>query len=276
MNMTKLLYKTFLIIFIILSQAHFAIANKILHHSSNEYGPLWIFDQPDNSRCLSFVPLTDGIVQTCINLDNKDVIKFEYAKMILGTLYLNDSNKRILMIGLGGGALARTIQQILPNSRLDLVEINPAIPPIAEKYFSFKPNKNTKIFVADGFDFILNSKPETYDIIIIDAFDKYYIPDSFLTLEFVKKIKTTLSKNGVVAINTFVGSIYYETESALYKEVFGEFFNLTNSVSRIIIAKKGDLPRMAKIRKESDKWAFSFTRLGIEKDWLLNKFIKQN
>ncbi|WPY00450.1 SAM-dependent methyltransferase [Candidatus Trichorickettsia mobilis] len=251
-----------------------ATQTVILHHSSNKYGPIWVYDSADLKRCLSFVP-PGQVIQSCMMTSEPDKLIFDYAKMVLGTLYLNKNPKKILMIGLGGGSVAKALYTILPSVKLDIVEINPDIPALAKKYFAFQEDDHTRIFVEDGFDFIKNSHHNSYDIVIIDAFTKDYVPPSFLTLEFVKNVQNVLKPNGVVAVNTFKNNSYYELESKLYKEIFGDFFNLISLETRVIIAKKGELPSFAKIQKQAINWKFSFTRLDIDEEWLLDKFIKQ-
>ena len=245
-----------------------------MHHSSNKYGPIWVYDSTDLKRCLSFVP-PGQVTQSCTMTSKPDKLIFDYTKMVLGTLYLNKNPKKILMIGLGGGSIAKAFYTILPSVKLDIVEINPDIPALAKKYFAFQEDDRTRVFVEDGFDFIKNSHHNSYDIVIIDAFTKDYVPPSFLTLEFVKNVQNVLKPNGVVAVNSFKNNNYYELESKLYKEIFGDFFNLISLETRVIIAKKGELPSFAKIRKQAINWKFSFTRLDIDIDWLLDKFIKQ-
>ncbi|WP_316353959.1 spermidine synthase [Candidatus Trichorickettsia mobilis] len=251
-----------------------ATQTVILHHSSNKYGPIWVYDSADFKRCLSFVP-PGQVIQSCMMTSKPDKLIFDYAKMVLGTLYLNKNPKKILMIGLGGGSVAKALYTILPSVKLDIVEINPDIPALAKKYFAFKEDDHTQIFVEDGFDFIKNSHHNSYDIVIIDAFTKDYVPPSFLTLEFIQNVQNILKPNGVVAVNTFKNNNYYELESRLYKEIFGNFFNLISLETRVIIAKKGKLPSFAKIQKQAINWKFSFTRLDINEEWLLDKFIEQ-
>jgi len=72
-----------------------------------------------------------------------------------------------------------------------------------------------------------------------------------MTQEFLQETKQLLSTNGVLAANTFSVSDLYHYESATYKSVFGDFFNVKrkSSSNRIILASNQPLPE-AKIITE--------------------------
>jgi spermidine synthase len=65
-----------------------------------------------------------------------------------------------------------------------------------------------------------------------------------MTQEFLQEVKNLLSENGVLAANTFSVSRLYNYESATYKSVFGDFFNVknNNNSNRIILASAKPLP----------------------------------
>lgn len=243
----------------------------ILYQTSNQFGRMAVVEN-GNERCLIFG--NGNITQSCILLDVPDRLRFDYTKMILGALYLNPTPKKILMIGLGGGSLARAIKSILPQAKFEIVEINPALPRVAQKYFMFEEGKNIKVIVEDGVEFINKSKPNIYDLIILDGFGEDYIPPDFLTKEFVEKAKKSLTARGIIAVNTFVRSKFHDTENELYQGAFGSYYNLVSEGNRIILVKKDGLPNKETIEKNAEKWAFSFIFLGIDKNWLLEKFAK--
>ena len=243
---------------------------KIIHQAKNQFGPLWV-DESNNARVLSFVP-DFHVYQSIIKLDQPNIIQLDYIKFLLSSLFLNKAPEHILLLGLGGGTTAKAINTVLPYSKLDIVEINPLIPPIAEKFFLFKPNSNTEITVADGYSFVLNSVDSKYDLIILDAFDRDYIPAPFLTDRFVKNVKRILKKDGIVAVNTFVSSRISATESAIYKKGFKSFFEITNDASRVIIAKKGTLPSVSQVKEKAKGWAFNLYQVGINAQELAEKF----
>lgn len=247
---------------------------EIIHHSSNKFGPVWVH-QVGDQRFLSFAP-NSQVVQSIINLARPNLVKFDYLQFQLSSLFLKESPKDILLIGLGGGTIARAINNILPDSSLNIVEINPVIPLLAKKFFAFEPNKNTEIFVTDGYLFAQDAPSHKYDLILLDVFDKDYIPKEFLTPQFVQNIKRILKPQGVVAVNTFTDSKTYEAETKLYSDAFGDVINLSNKDegggNRVMLAMNGKLPSLSAIKMRAAKWAFSFYQLGIDSDSLIKRF----
>ena len=57
---------------------------------------------------------------------------------------------------------------------VDVVEINPAVVPIAEQFFDFDPTR-VRVTIDDGRHF-LRTRSERYDVIVLDAVDAEPVP----------------------------------------------------------------------------------------------------
>ncbi len=179
--------------------------SELSYHTENEFGSIWVYDT-NGLRCMSFLEPPAPIVQSCMSLLHPKEVLFNYVQIFLSTLFLVEDPRKILIIGLGGASLPKALNILVPNAKIHIVEINPAIPPIVEKYFEYKFNDTNRIFIEDGIEYVKNSAADRYDMVFIDAFSADYIPDGFLTSEFMNNVKRILTKNGVVAMNTFVSS----------------------------------------------------------------------
>jgi spermidine synthase len=84
---------------------------KILFHTENDFGPVWVFEM-ENKRCMSFVEPPSNILQSCMLLDNPKVSIFHYAQIFLGSLFIQEQPKRILMIGLGGATVPKSLMSV--------------------------------------------------------------------------------------------------------------------------------------------------------------------
>ncbi|MEM6338692.1 MAG: fused MFS/spermidine synthase [Pseudomonadota bacterium] len=245
---------------------------EISYHSENEYGPIWVYDSK-GLRCMSFLEPPAHIIQSCMSLSNKKAVLFDYAQMFLSTLFINEDPRKILVIGLGGATVQKALNILTPNAKIHSVEINPAIPTVVEKYFDYEFNFTNKIFVEDGIKYVKNSPHDRYDLILIDAFSIDYIPDGFLTHEFMKNVKEILTENGVVAMNTFVSSKKSDLESQLFKDTFGEYYNLKKANSRVMVAQaNGKLPEYQQIAVDSNLWLYRMAEVGINQTALLSLY----
>jgi spermidine synthase len=245
---------------------------SILYKTTNNYGSKWVFDE-DNIRCLSFLPPSkESTVQTCFSLDKPDFLIFDYTKLMLAALYIKPDPQKILFIGLGGATIPKALMKLLPNVKIDVVEIDPEVIKIAKEYFSFSATDNIKIFEQDGVDFVKKAMPETYDIVFLDGFDVNYIPPAFLTREFTDSLKKILTKTGIACVNTFVASESYQLESQLYQNSFGGIINLIGGGNRVILVSNDQFPSHVRIVWQAEKWQKNFKDVGLQKEWLLGKF----
>lgn len=259
------------VFFLSLGQTCKYVKAETIYHDANEFGSLWV-KQNGNNRYISF-SADDKAIQSLINVQQPTIIQLEYIKMMLASLLLQSNCNDILIIGLGGGTIPSALNKLLPDSKTDIVEINPLIVEVAQNFFSFKSNKNTKIHITDGYKFIEHAKLQSYDLIIVDAFGRNYIPPQFLTVQFANNLKKRLKPNGIVAVNSFVNVESYEAESNLWNNAFSNTVNINDNYNRIIFAFKGVMPSKQQILNNLYKRAFSLYSVGIDTKWLTQRFI---
>lgn len=252
-----------------LSAAPASAQQNVLHEEHSLYRNILV-TQDGTERCMLFRARRGLGRESCKDMANPKKFVFEYASMMLASLYLDPSPKRILIIGLGGGTLPEALQEMLPDATIHTVEIDPAVESIAEEYFDFTPGPNTESFISDGRVFVKRAglRGEQYDLIMLDAFEADYIPEHMLTREFLEEVKTIMTPYGVLAANTFSRSALYDYESVTYQAVFGEFFNLKYA-NRIILAKKDGLPDMETVRANARMWADALRERGADPNFVL-------
>jgi spermidine synthase len=245
-------------------------ANEIYQEKSL-YRNIIVFEE-DGLRCMKFGNQNSGR-QTCIFLKNPDALVFNYTKMLLGSLYLKQMPKKVLVIGLGGGTIPMTLQKIYPNVQIDCVEIDPAVVNVAKRYFGFAPGKNTNVFVEDGRVHVKKALKQNrkYDLIILDAFDQIYVPEHMTTREFLLEVRGLLQADGVLGANTYSNSRLYSSESATYFATFGAFYNLVQT-NRVVLARNDGLPGLKEIERNADGVEEKLRVFGVGKAWLIPLF----
>lgn len=243
----------------------------VLHTEKSLYRNIVVYEA-DGLRCMKFGRYSSGR-QTCMSLSDPNHLVFDYARMMMASLYLNPSPKRVLIIGLGGGTLTSTLPKLLPSVKIDVVEIDPAVVRVARKFFAFAPGKQTDVFEEDGRVFVkrMLKRGMKYDLVMLDAFDNEYIPEHLLTREFLVEVRGLLAERGVLAANTFASSRLYHHESATYHSAFGDFYRLKTN-SRVILVRLGGLPNVDELGCNADIIEEKLRVLGTGKDWLLPLF----
>lgn len=109
--------------------------------------------------------------------------------------------KRVLMIGLGGGTGAKKFWHDDPGITIDVVEVDPMVVDVAQRFFDVHPNDRLRIHLSDGRTF-LNQSAERWDLIIIDAYttNRYgdTIPPHLATREFFDGVASHLTAGGIL------------------------------------------------------------------------------
>jgi spermidine synthase len=251
-----------------------SLSAEVIHQERSLYRNILVDDKGD-SRCLKFNVKSNKTNQSCLYKSDPQRLVFNYTKLLFSGLLLIEEPKNILIIGLGGGTMSNTLHQLYPNSVITNVEIDPAVVKVARQYFGFIENQSVTSVIQDGRIFIKRAiiKKQKYDWIILDAFNGDYIPEHLLTQEFIQETKSLLNENGVLSANTFSVSDLYAHESATYKSVFGDFYNVRNykNSNRIILASKGKLPSLTVINQRVSALKDRLTPFGVDLEQVSNQ-----
>jgi spermidine synthase len=249
-----------------------AEAQKLVHSERSLYREVLVYDDGP-IRCICFTRNCRIGRQTCMNTEAPERFVMNYTQMMMAALFLNPRPQSILIIGLGGGTLPQALHQVLPESRIDVVEIDPAVVRVAKRFFNFRTGDLVRVEEVDGRVFVKRAQREgrQYDLIMLDAFDHEYIPEHLLTREFLQEVASLLSPQGVLAANTFSSSRLYDHESVTYEAVFGTFYNLKED-NRVILATKEQLPPKSHVERNAAGFKQTFAGFDIGVERLLRLF----
>lgn len=142
--------------------------------------------------------LSDASVISAVdrNLD-RSILGYQ---QLLGLLpVLRPQAARALLIGLGGGQVARNLK--MSGIVTDTIEIDPAVADAAQKFFHFEP---TGRFLVGDARYEIRRLESRYDLIIHDCFTGGTEPTHLLTHEMLSELRTLLSEGGLLALN-YVG-----------------------------------------------------------------------
>ncbi|WP_144395120.1 spermidine synthase [Pleionea sediminis] len=248
---------------------------KTVHTEKSLYRNISVVKEGDLT-CLVFETRKENPpYQTCKDENDPKRFVFSYTKLILTGLLYNANPEKILVIGLGGGTLPMALSEMLPNAEITSVEIDPAVIKLAKQYFEYQESPRIKTVERDGRLFIKRAalKKESFDWIILDAFNGDYIPEHLMTQEFLQEVKSVLSETGIITANTFSQSKLYAYESATYHSVYGDFYNVKrkNTGNRIVLAPaQQPLIKLSKLELNATRWESTFEQYGVDVDWLLD------
>lgn len=126
-----------------------------------------------------------------------------YTRHMLAALLFNNHPRHILMIGLGGGSLAKFFLHYFPACRMDVVDSNPKMASIAQQFFFLPTETRLTLYCADGESFVTTQRANapSYDLILLDAFDHDGMAHAIYTDLFFHDIQHLLSDDGLLAFN---------------------------------------------------------------------------
>lgn len=143
----------------------------------------------------------DGI-QSIIDRDQPQTLVSPLNQAMLAALFFTPVPARFLLLGTGGGAVARYLSHRHPDCRGEAVELSPAIIEIAKQFFEF-PHHNWEPHPADARDFVAenNASQQYYDYIVLDIAEQQHTPHWLTDASFLANCRQRLSKQGVLSIN---------------------------------------------------------------------------
>lgn len=170
----------------------------------------------------------DNSYQSGINLENPDVQVFAYTRYLhLSRLFAPDA-RRLLFVGLGGGAAPSRFLRDYPETLIDVVEIDPEVIRVAKEYFQLPQDERLRLHNADGRRFIQTSR-DAYDSVILDAYFSDAIPFHLTTKEFLEEVRARLAPGGIVTAN-LIGAVagpqsrLFRSMLKTYQEVFDQVY----------------------------------------------------
>jgi spermidine synthase len=185
-------------------------------YGNSNFGMLQVLDG-GNTRYY----LNDYLVQNVYDsVNQKSLAVFTY--MLNGLVNAYTTNVQdVLCIGLGVGITPMDFARA--GAKVDVVEINPSVVPLAEKWFGLQTGK-LNLTIGDGRTF-LNRCEKRYDAVALDAFLGESSPSHLMSRESFAAIHRVLKPGGTLVINSFgnfrPGQDFFTT--SLYKTLTNVF-----------------------------------------------------
>lgn len=167
-------------------------------HKSVEGGDIVDVSEADGVRSLH---LGSKTVQSSMRISAPNDLELAYTRSMMGFLLFHPDPVRFMMIGLGGGSLAKYVYHRMPAAHITAVELNPQVVAAARAYF-FLPDEDARfeVVIAEGGEYVANH-PDSCDVLMVDGFDGVSLADSLITQRFYDDCAAALSERGILAVN---------------------------------------------------------------------------
>jgi len=138
-------------------------------------------------------------IQSSMRLEDPYALALDYTRCMMGFLLFHPEPREALMIGLGGGSLAKFFLKQFRRTKVRVVELDERIVIAAREHFALPPDgERLRVDVGDGAEAL---EPECCDVLIVDAFeDELHVP-RLASREFYDGAFLALTEPGALVVN---------------------------------------------------------------------------
>jgi spermidine synthase len=143
-------------------------------------------------------------VQSRMRLDDPWALDLLYTRKAMSFLLFRAEPQNILMLGLGGGSLAKYCLRHLPSTHVDAIEIDADVIALREYFCVPPPSRRFMVTQGDAAEYVALTN-QTYDVVIADAFDRSGMTPSIRSSTFYEQVRSRLREGGIMVAN-FAGA----------------------------------------------------------------------
>lgn len=161
-----------------------------------EYGKPFVLEK-DGLRSLHF---SLCFIQSTMRIKDPDVLDLIYTQKMMSFLLFNPKPKRVLLIGLGGGSIAKFCYRRLPGAQMTVVELDPHVLAYRDEFLVPADTERFRIIEGDGAEYVANMD-EKVDALLVDAFDENGVAPALADDTFFQNAYRRLSGKGILIMN---------------------------------------------------------------------------
>jgi len=150
-------------------------------------------------RTLEFAP---GDVQSEMRLARPDALVLAYARAMMCFALFVPRPRHILMVGLGGGSLAKFCYRHFPDTRITVVELRADVIALRGQFLVPPDDARFRVVHADAAEYVAGA-PGSADVLLVDGFDADGLPPALGSAAFYADCRRALREGGVLAANVF-------------------------------------------------------------------------
>jgi len=182
-----------------------------------------------------------------MSIEEPDALVSAYTRKMMSFLLFHPEPRHLVMIGLGGGSIAKFCYRNLPGTRITAVEIDADVIALRDEFLLPADDERFRVVHADGARFV-STLDEPADVMLVDAFDAQGIAPSLATSNFYADACARLDDDGVLAMNLSGERSRYPLHLQRLRRAFGNrvlLLPLVSSDNVLAFAFKGVLPETA-------------------------------
>lgn len=215
-------------------------------------------------------------VQSAMRVSRPWDLELAYTRAMMGFLMFRPVPQEVLMIGLGGGSLAKFIRKQRPQTRITAVEIDPRVIAAARTHFELPPDDETlNVVEADGALYV-RQHPASADVILLDGYDAGNQVEALATQTFYAACRRALRPGGVLVVNLWGHDRDFAEYRARLARAFDDelgWLSVQNKTNVIVFAfaEPGAAARLEAARPQladlSKRWGLDLRGFARDFQW---------
>ncbi len=161
-------------------------------------------------------------VQSAMRIAKPHELELSYTRSMMGFMLFKERPARVILIGLGGGSLAKFIYHRLPWSVVEAVEISPQVVAIARHYFHLPPEDGRfRVVIGDGAAHLAR-EGDLADVIAVDGYDGESLVAALSDESFYEACRRRLAPDGMLVVNLWGGDRRFNENLERIEQTFPE------------------------------------------------------
>jgi len=158
-------------------------------------------------------------IQSAMRLDDPFALELDYTRCMMAFLLFHPEPRRALMIGLGGGSLAKFFHRRLPKLRTHVVEHDERVIAAARALFHV-PADDARLAIEHG-DGVEALAPECCDLLVVDGFEDEATSPALVSQAFFDAAWCALEEPGVLVMNVMDDDKDFDRHLQRMERAFG-------------------------------------------------------
>ncbi len=185
-----------------------SIFSKLRPSRSRVDGASVEISEQDGLRSLH---LGSSTVQSTMRIADPVELVLSYTRAMMGFLLFHPRPRHVVMIGLGGGSLAKFAHHRLPGARVSVIENSAQVIAAARSYFEVPPDgERFEVIQGDGAEYV-RAHPEGCDVLMIDGYDGDAQVAALASEAFYADSRNAIERDGVVVVNLWSSDKRFDT-----------------------------------------------------------------
>jgi len=160
-------------------------------------------------------------IQSRMRLSDPYALDLEYTRLMMGFTLFQPRPKQIVMIGLGGGSLAKFCHRHLREAKVQVIEINPHVIALREEFHVPPDGERFHVVPGDGARYV-RLRASRPDVLVVDGFGPDGQPARLCSQRFYDDCAETLQPGGVLVVNLHRGHRHHDVFLGRIQRSFGD------------------------------------------------------